>query len=326
MSDYKKFKKADLAEVAKKAGLPVRAKDTKQDLLKKIEVFIAENPDEVKILVESAGEDAATLVSEDEEEDDDEEEEDEDAEVVDGEKNPNDPPPLDLAKFVVEPALLVYDKAAEFVGGIYDKIVDATEETNDDIRESLSKTVSLNYLELFTELSYFLYYYVPLVEIKHNKSVHQLFKDNVPYLAQSNVVLPDVTALFEIKVVSILANWIVYALAIPAFIAYYVNFTRRVVVISDDDDEEEETSFVIRLYKFDPFVFAVAKVVIFYFIFKNGALTTIDTYKGIVHALKNHLFIQLGIYHQFVTGLGNFPLIIGVANVVISLYSQFEDY
>lgn len=334
MSEFKSFKKADLAKVARTVGIPVRSKDTKQSLLEKIEQFIQENPERAKELIEASGDEEAevsTLVevdaTEDEEDDDDEVEEVEESENVDEDedKDYNAPPPINLKEWVVDPAIDAFEQAHDAVLAFTDKVGMTTLQYNDELRESLSKTVTLNFLELGVEVAYFLYAYVPLVAVKDNKSVHQIFKDNVPHLQKCSFPIPDVTALVDFTVVSILFNWVLYAVAVPLAVAYYVNFSRRVVVI-EDEEEEEESSFVVRLYKYDPFVFAVVKVVLFYFIFKNGALTTIDTYKGIVHALKNHVFIQLGIYHRFVLGMGNFPLIVGVANVVVALYSQFEDY
>lgn len=329
MSEFKTFKKADLAKVAKTVGIAVRSKDTKQLLLEKIELFIEENPARAKELIEATGEEeveTATLVEVDATEDEEEDDDEEDADAEDKEdKDYNAPPPINLKEWLVDPAIGAFEKVHESVLEFTDKVGITTLEYNDELRDLLSRTVSLNWLELAVELGYFLYFYVPLVAVKHNKLVHQVFKDNIPQLNDISFPIPDVTALADFTVVLILLNWAIYAVSIPLVIAYYVNFTRRVVVIEGDDDEEE-ASFVVRLYKYDPFIFALAKVVVFYFIFKNGALTTIDTYKGIVHALKNHVLIQLGIYHRFVSGLGNFPLIIGVANVVIGLYSQFEDY
>lgn len=326
MSDFKSYKKADLAKVAKAAGIAVRSKDTKQLLLEKLELFIEENPEKASLLVDAADDEVEveTLVevdaTEDEEDDEDDDEEDDK-----DDKDYNAPPPINLKEWLVDPAIGAWEKTYELVLEFTDKVGITTLELNDDVRDSLSQTVSLNFVELAAEVAYFLYFYVPWVAVKHNKSVHQVFKDNIPQLNEVSFPVPDVTALADFTVVLILINWAIYAVFVPLVISYYVNFTRRVVVI-EGEDEDDEAQFVVRLYKYDPFVFALAKIVVFYFIFKNGALTTIDTYKGLVHALKNHLFIQLGIYHRFVSGLGNFPLIVGAANVVIGLYSQFEDY
>lgn len=330
MSEFKSFKKADLAKVARKVGIPVRSKDTKVSLLEKIEQFIEESPERAKELIESAGDDeeeeeeeeveeVATLV---------EEEDDETSEVVEEDEEDKDfhaPPPINLKEWVVDPAIELFEKSYNAVLGFTDLVGITTLEYNDELRETLSRTVALNYIELAVEYSFFLSFYVPLVPIKSNASIHQVFKDNFPQLKTIDFPLPDVTALWDYSILSIVGNWALYAIFLPLLISYYVNFSRRVVVI-EDDDEEEETSFVVRLYKYDPFIFALAKILIFYFIFKSGALTTISSYHGIFHALKNHVFIQLGIYHRFVTELGNFPLVFGLANVVIGLYSQFEDY
>lgn len=335
MSEYKSFKKADLAQVAKKIGIQVRSKDTKQSLLEKIELFIEENPETAKSLMDLADDEieAVTLVENDATEDEDDEEdvvevdEDETAnEDDDNDKDYNAPPPINLKEWVVDPAIGAFESAYDKVLAVTDAVGITTLEANDDLRESLSRTVTLNYLELAVELAYFLYLYVPLVATKDNALVHQVLKDNIPKLQRCTLPLPDVTALLDVSVGLIVGNWVLYAIALPLVISYYVNFSRRVVVIEDEDDEEEDESFVVRLYKYDPFVFAVAKVLIYYFVAAHGALTAVDGFHGLAHLVKNYFFIHLGLYHRFVTSLGNFPLVVGVANVVVSLYSQFEDY
>ncbi|EEQ41621.1 putative integral membrane protein [Clavispora lusitaniae] len=338
MSEYKSFKKADLAQVARRIGITVRSKDTKQSLLEKIELFIEESPEKAKALMELADEadeddddviENVTLVENDAtDEEEDVEDEQEEAGEDDDDKADKDydaPPPINLKEWIVDPAIAVFENAYETVLEWTDRVGITTLELNDGLRDSLSTTVALNYLELAVETAYFLYLYVPLVATKDNKSIHQVFKDNVPQLQKCTLPLPDITALYDYTVASVLGNWLVYAVALPLLISYYVNFSRRVVVI-EDDDEEEEASFVVRVYKYDPFIFALSKVLIFYFIIKNGALHSVDTFHGIAHLLKNYFLIHLGIYHRFVSDLGNFPLVVGLANVAIALYSQFEDY
>lgn len=326
MSEFKAFKKADLAKVARKVGISVRSKDTKQSLLEKIESFIDEQPEKAKELIESAGleDEVATLI-----EDEDEEEEEEHAAAGaedDEDKDYNAPAPISFQEWVIDPAIDLFENARSKVLDFTDSIGLTTLDINDDVRELLSRVVTLNYLELLAEAVFFTYTNVPIVPIKRNNSIHQVFKDNIPRLQSSNLPSPDFSALLEFSVLSVFGNWIIYAVLLPLVISFYVNFSRRVVVIQDEDDEEDDISFVVRLYKYDPFVFALAKVLIYYFILQNGALSTLESYKTIFHALKNHAVIQLGLYHQFISGLGNFPIVIGLANVAIGLYSQFEDF
>lgn len=336
MSEYKSYKKADLAQVAKKIGIQVRSKDTKQSLVEKIELFIEENPEKAKALMDLADEiDTVTLVENDATEDEDDEEEvvevdeaDEDDTAADeddaDDKDYNAPPPINLKEWVVDPAIDVFERAHDAVLRFTDAVGISVLEANDELRESLSRTVALNYLELAVEFAYFLYLHVPLVAVKDNKSVHQVFKDNIPQLLRTTVAVPDVTALLDVSVALIAVNWVFYAVALPLLVSYYVNFSRRVVVIEDEDEEDE--SFVVRLYKYDPFVFAVAKLLVFYFVAAHGALTAVDSFHGVVNLVKNYFFIHLGLYHLFVSTLGSFPLVVGVANVAVGLYSQFEDY
>lgn len=364
MSEFKSYKKAELATVATKVGLSVRSKDTKQSLLEKIERFIEESPEQAKALLDNDDSlEVVTLVDEndateeeedeedaDEDEDDEEESAENDEESVENvdeedddedDKDYNAPPPINLKEWIVDPAIAWVEAAHDKVLEVTDKVGVTTLECNLELRESLSKTVSLNFLEAAIEVAHFLYFYVPLVPVQHNPSVHQVFRDNIPLLNTCTWSVPDVSALTSFSVVSIFVNWALYAIALPLFVSYYVNFSRRVVVFEageltatteDGDEEEVEQEFtedvqiVIRAYKYDPFIFALSKVLIHYFIHKNGALSSIEFYPGLLHAFKNLLTIQLGIYHTFVTHLGNFPLVLGLANVVVALYSQFEDY
>ena len=57
-----------------------------------------------------------------------------------------------------------------------------------------------------------------------------------------------------------------------------------------------------------------------------GTLTALDSFGGIFSALKRHFLIQLGVYNQFADVLGSFPLVLGFANVLTAIYSQFEEY
>ena len=75
MSEYKSFKKADLAKVAAKLGLSVRLKDTKQSLLEKIELFVKQAPEKAQELLAADHDmEVVTLADENEatEEEDDE--------------------------------------------------------------------------------------------------------------------------------------------------------------------------------------------------------------------------------------------------------------
>ncbi|WPK23798.1 hypothetical protein PUMCH_001044 [Australozyma saopauloensis] len=361
MSDIKAYKKADLAIIARELGLPVRSKDTKVTLLEKLAKHAEDSPASYKeaLLVFSKDDDdsaeTVTLVeadaTEEEEEpeeidvevdvieDDDEEEaegdedDEEETDVADDEEDDAEDkdyqagPPIDLKEKLVDPAIAATEKLYEMLLEFTDNIGLTSAEYNDLVRYYLSSVVNLSYLELLAEVGYFLYFYVPVVEARRNKFLPQLLKDNVALLNTSLPTL-DFSTLLDINVITVLAQWILYAIFVPGLISYYVNFSRKVVYVETDDDEDEEDfRYVVRLYRFDPLIFALSKLILFYYIIRNGAVvSTLDTYEGVFHALKEFFLVKLGIYHDFAIGMGNFPLVIGAANVVIGLYSQFEDF
>lgn len=323
MSDLTNFKKADLLSVAKKVGIHVLTKDTKKVLIEKLSAYIQENPQEALEAIKSIEqnddddeEEAHTVV---ESEDDDVE-----AEVVvaedDEDADYNAPPPINLKAKIVDPVIDLWEQAISKTYEFTDSVGITVTDYSDSLREQLSQAVTLNFLELLAEVVFFLYTYVPIVAVKDNNSIHQVFKDNIEYLNKSDVPLPDFTALLDWSVVSVFVHWVLAAVVAPLTLAYYFNFSRRVLVF------DEEEGVVARIFKYDPFVFALSKVIIFFYFAKSSPWTTLSTESGLVAAVYNFVLIQLGVYSKFVVGLGSFPLVIGFANVVLVLYSQFEDY
>lgn len=316
MVELNEYKKAELLSAAKKVGLPAASKDTKKSLMEKLEAFIAAEGEKAAHAV-----DAALDIDTDEEEVEDDEEE---VSTLAGDDDNDDEykgPPIDIKAKVIDPIIdfseQYYSKFLEFT----DCIGATTLDYNDELRENLSTTISLNYLELGLEFAYFFYTYVTFVPIKDNATIPSILKENFDVLTTCSCAVPDFTTLVSCKTISIFLNWFVYSVLIPLFISYYVNFSRRIIVADND------TGIVARIYKFDPFIFSLFKVLIFYFITKNaGTLTTLHSYSGILKALQTQFLIQLGFYKEFTALLGNFPLIVGVANVAIGLYSQFEDF
>lgn len=338
MSELQGLKKAELSSICRKVGIHVLAKDTKQKLFDKLSAYIEANPEEGLIAVQNsldmesdeetlaegqkASEDEASEDEETDEETDEVDEEDDEEESEESDKDYEAGPPVNLKEWIADPAIDFFETTYAKVFDLTDRIGATTLDYNDDLRENLSKSVSLNYIELVVELVYFMITYIPLVAVKHNKSVHQIFKDNISCLSTCDLLLPDISVLFEFKVVSIFANWVLTSIVVPLVISYYVNFTRRCIIIDEDD-----SGLITRAYKYDPFVFALSKILIFYFIVKNvGSLTALDSFGGIFSALKKHFLIQLGVYNQFADVLGSFPLVLGFANVLTAIYSQFEEY
>lgn len=343
MSEFEGLKKIDLVRFVRKLGHHVRSKDTKLQLLEKLQAYKEVNPEGYQELANSIvvteDPEAATLIEDDatEDEEDDEEAEDED------EKPYNAPPPIDFNEYIVDPVTAFF-KDAYFKYFGYDDL-------NDVLRLHLSSAATLAKLELGLEVLYFLYVFVPVVEIHKNKFLPQLFKDNMTFVSE----FPDFSTLFKWNVISVLLQWVIYAVVAPGLFSYYVNFTRKTVVLEasgdddyeeddeeiiaeveaddEEDDEEDEDypiddedlTFVVRFHKYDPVIFSLAKIVIFYFIVNNGILNHLDVHNDATYVLTNFVHKHFGFYHNFVADLGNFPIVLGAANIIIGLYSQFED-
>lgn len=317
MVDLSSYKKAELLSAAQKIGLPSGSKDTKKSLIEKFEDFLSKAGKDGELLVrESLDDEAADVVEEDDAATLTEPTSDEMGEDDEEYKGP----PLNVKKLldpIIDFSEEYYAKFLEFT----DSIGVTTLEYNDELRETLSGTITLNYIELLLEIGVFIYTYIPLVSVKDNSSIHPLFKELIPKLSKCTTKVPDLTNLLDFKVLSIGVNWLFYSILVPLLFSYYINFTRRVIVT------DEDTSLLVRIYKFDPFIFALFKVLIFYFISMNaGYLVTLNSYSGIFKALETHFLIQLGFYNEFLTSLGRLPFILGTANIIIGLYAQFEEY
>lgn len=315
MVDLNSYKKAELLSAAHKVGLSAGSKDTKKSLIEKFQDFISQAGKDGESLVEASLEDetvddddTSTLAESIKETIDDE-----DDEEYKG-------PPLNVKKLldpIIDFGEEYYSKFLEFT----DSVGITTLEYNDELRENLSTTITLSYIELILEFGVFISTYVPMVSVKHNNTIHPILKDLIPVLSTCTCKIPDLTSLLDFKILSVAVNWVFYSIMLPLLFSYYVNFTRRIIVT------DEDTSLLVRIHKYDPFIFALFKVLIFYILSMNaGNLVTLNSYSGIFKALQTHFLIQLGFYNEFVGVLGNMPFVLGVVNVVIGLYAQFEEY
>lgn len=270
MAEYSNLKKADLVSVLKKLGVHTVSKDTKKVLVDKVEKYIDETPNGSSIvsgLVEAQidEEDENEAIDEttlNEEADDDED--DDAAEVIptateseaadEDDKDYEAPPPLSLKEWIADPLIEQWENVLSKVYEFTDSVGITVLEYSDDLREKLSKSITLNYLEVLVEFFIFIYTTVPLVALKDNGANLQLFKDNIPFLAESTILLPDFTALLAHSALSIFFVWFILAVLFPLTVSYFVNFTRRVLIFDNNEGA------VARIYSYDPFTFALSKL------------------------------------------------------------------
>lgn len=333
MSELQSLKKAELNEICQRLGIHALTKDTKKVLIEKVTEYISKNGDAgveaVQAALDAEIDDTETLTEQvvaaiaedddDDEEDDDEEEEEEEDDEEKDDKDYVAGPPLDLKAWVVDPVIEFYEQSYDKVLEYTDSVGITTIDFNGELRESLSKAITLNYLEVAFELLLFIYTFVPLVAVKDNDSIHQIFKDNILCLAKCNFEIPDVSELFAYGPLATLLAWSLVSIAGPLIVSYYINFTRRLITFEDD------TEFFARIYTFDPFTFALSKVLFFYFL---STPVHFDIIKdgGFLGFVQNNYYILTDYFAKFATELGVFPLIIGIANVFVAIYSQFEEY
>lgn len=321
------YKKQDLVDVAHKVGVSVSKKDTKKVLIEKLEDFVEKNPEDAvarleaalaegvvddATLVESIDDDEAEELEADEEHDEDElEEEEHDEDYTE--------PPVNLKAWVVDPIIGASESALRSVYEFTDCVGITATEYLDELRDRLLATVTLNYAEVAYEALYFLSVNVPLVALRHNNLVPALVKDNIPSCV-AHWSTPDLLVLLHAPVYLAFLVWLLTALLLPLVASYYINFSRRVLLFADDE------GVVSRIFTYDPFTFALSKVLLFYFTVRHGAVS-LSAELGLFHAAHNWVLIQTALYSKFAENyLGLLPLVLGAANVLVAIYSQFEEY
>ena len=333
MFELQGLKKSELNTACRKLGIHVLTKDTKRVLVEKLSAYVEQNPEDGLAAVQNSldadtddkeeTDKLGTTHSEEEEDSSEEEEEDEEEEDDSNDKDYQEGPPVNLKLWVVDPIIekteALYAKVLNFT----DAVGITTLEYNESLRERLSTTITLNFLELFAEACFYLYTFVPLTPIKSSHTIHPILRQKCSFLERSDLPIPDLVALVDFSALSVLFCWGVAGVVVPLFVSYYVNFSRRVVFV-----DEEDVALVTRAYKFDPFIFSLVKVLVYVFIAQGTftfALSVDDATKGILFHLVSHFLSQWGIFGAFVDLMGNFPIILGIANVIVGLYSQFEE-
>ena len=123
---------------------------------------------------------------EDEDEDDEEEEEEEaedDEEEEEDDKDYEAPPPLNLKEWVVDPIIAQSETFIEKFYEFTDNVGITYLNQSEKLRDQLSSTVTLNYLQIGVELLIFIYTFIRVVPLNENNLIHQIFHDNIPYLS-----------------------------------------------------------------------------------------------------------------------------------------------
>lgn len=347
-STFRSYTKEELHNLLTKLELPVKSKTTKKAMVEILDDFVEKHPEELdnieKILQTEEDEeddddeddDIVEVVKidgeEDEDEDDDdeeeegdeEEEEEEEAEDDEEEEEEDDkdyeaPPPLNLKEWVVDPIIAQSETFIEKFYEFTDNVGITYLNQSEKLRDQLSSTVTLNYLQIGVELLIFIYTFIRVVPLNENNLIHQIFHDNIPYLSIITWPSLEISSIFQYTSIITFIIWSITSIIIPSIVSYFINFTSRVIEIEDDE-------YLFRVYSFDPFIFALSKILTFYFI-GQFALIEFATCECFISAIFNKTLLNIGLYQSFATNnLGTLPYVLGGVNVLIALYAQFEEY
>lgn len=230
-------------------------------------------------------------------------------------------PPLDVKLLVVDPLLQRYEAAKSSILELTDSVGITYVDYCHELRERLSTLVFLNYLELSVEFAFFLYAFLSPVPFNENPLNTHFFKQAWPSLATSELRSLDISGWVSFEGISTALVWLMTAIVMPLVASYFVNFSKRVLELDDG------MVLPTRVYTYDPFVFALCKVVIVYFLHKlSGTSVPVNVDAGWILAAQNYANILVHLYYAFLARLGSAPVVLGLANVAIALYSQFEEY
>ena len=95
-----------------------------------------------------------------------------------------------------------------------------------------------------------------MVPLNENNLIHQIFHDNIPYLSIITWPSLEISSIFQYKSIITFIIWSITSIIIPSIVSYFINFTSRVIEIEDDE-------YLFRVYSFDPFIFALSKILTF---------------------------------------------------------------
>ncbi|RCK58221.1 hypothetical protein Cantr_06833 [Candida viswanathii] len=350
MSELNKLNKADLTKLLRSFGGAGVSKFNKKQLIDQIESHIEAHPEDYDVvqkvlngddqgddedeedddIVEIEQEEVEVAVEpkeeedeEDEEEEDEEEEEEEEEE--EGEENDEDdkdyeaPPPLNLKEWVLDPIIAKSEDAIDIFYNFTDCVGITYLRESEKLRDQLSSTVTLNYGQLLLEFAVFIYNFTTIVPLNENQLIHQFFFDNLPYLSTTTLPTIEVSELLSHKALTTFVIWVLSSVVVPAAVSYFVNFTSRIVEIEDDE-------YLFRIHSFDPFIFALAKVLSYYAVGQAG-LIGFRQADCLISGLVNKSLVNLGLYLAYASNsLGNLPYVLGGVNVLIAIYAQFEEY
>ncbi|OBA21307.1 hypothetical protein METBIDRAFT_11845 [Metschnikowia bicuspidata var. bicuspidata NRRL YB-4993] len=185
----------------------------------------------------------------------------------------------------------------------------------------ISKTAACNFGELAVEAFFFLRFYVVLVPVKTNLSIHSFLRKRFSHLDSWIMPIPDLVALCTFSAISVFISWAVCSILIPLWISRSVGFSRKIYARPALAKTEFQNT---KHGNYDPLVFALVKLAINCYIYMYYATFSLEIY-GNFKLFRGLIALQLGFYNLHLLRMGVFPLISGAIITATSFYSRLRD-
>ncbi|AOW02452.1 hypothetical protein B0I72DRAFT_138351 [Yarrowia lipolytica] len=269
----------------------------------------------------------SSLDADDEDDDEDDDDEDDEDEEDDEEEEDSEP---------TETLAEHWARWKEVVGGhvedLYREVEFQVEEAVSFVRYQLSTVESATIFALLIELYYLFVQLIPFqlglrwgrIPTRVGHSLIQHLEDGGHHVVKAGwfdlndwfplhvVQTPDFSVLLQCKTWSTLVFWAVGAIALPATVAYFVNFTA-----TKKKTPAKTHQAIVYLRQIDPFVFNLVRI-INYYILTRGLLTVFPFVAswtwGLLRANRQAIVLN--------AAYGDLPLFSGAALVLLAIYAQ----
>lgn len=315
MDNFTQLKKKELVVLCKDLKITIHPNQKKKTLIEKIKNFYSLNTDEFKYSFlqevkadstkkESSNESGVfcdTLI----------------------EDCPEDldyqgPPPIEILPPIIDFLIEKYEIFLEFYYMIADSFENFFFSKTQCFKNKITKLIVLIFFELFCECIQFHSYCSTLNVIKNDSMIY--FKKNSFLLGLKSFLLFDYHNLFGIKnsFFPTFFVWFLITLLFPMMFSYYFNFTKKIIRIKKNKKKK-------KIFTFDPFIFSLSKVLIYCSI-KYSKIEKYIEYRNSSDNVKQSFYSFFENYLLYSKQSGVLSLILCSGNILIALYSRFEEF